>query len=547
MSGDISEHINNRSENKNKYINIIKIIQHREKYKVNSLNNNDIFNDTIKSISDSNIHNNIKQKISKYNYEDLEEENHTFFNSLNNINSISKNILYGCSSFDFSNIYLKRDYLSNSSKNSAKTNEKPNNENLRENKCTERGKNKYFKSVSENNYSFLKNENLYTLLGMKSGNSLNSYKDIFDKSYSTFNENLYPFKKNTYNSILQKNGVLYNEFYEKSYTTIHPKYNFKKKKSIKSKTFKLEKKKTNYYKHRIKSTNKIYYKKVKYKKKKQKDNLEEKKKNFNGNIFFSPIFNSSYIYESLSTSKIKFLKEERSLINEEHDREEYIKCIFLSIKRQQKKVDFLEKNAGHLLDLIELLLYKRMKEMFLFKKKICSKDKYKSMFPDIFYFNNNDDLIETIDKKLKFLPKVPAKENLTSYYGPSSFEIFGKYYSSYKYDYKLIKVDVKLYKYSDIFTNSNIFYDKEIKSNYSFELLNYYRKKENDSNKNVRKAKKIVIPKKSIAPFCNFMYKINSNKKDIEKTEKEKTCYVKVKEIPDDLIEVLKYKNITIT
>ncbi|CRG96900.1 conserved Plasmodium protein, unknown function [Plasmodium gallinaceum] len=549
MLGETSEHIN-ISEDEKKYINIIKIIQLREQYKVKSMNNSDIYNCLVESLSSSNINNKIKQKTLKYDYVDLERENHIFSSSINKINNISNNILYGSNSFDFSNNYLKRYYLSNSSNNSDKIYKKSNNENLIKNKYIKGKKNKYFKSMSENDNSFIKNENLYPIIRMKSSNILNFSKDTYDKSFSIFNENLYPLKNYTYTSITRKDENICNEFYEKSYTTVYSKYNtFKKKKLIKSKTFKIEKKKKNYYKQKIKNFSNIYYKKIKGKEKeeKQKDNLKDKKKkNSNRDIFFNHMFKSSSICESLSASKIKYLKEEGNLNNEEHDREEYIKCIFLSIKRQQKKNDFLEKNAEHMLDLIELLLYKRMKEMFLFKKKICSKDKYKSLFPNIFYFNNNDDLIEAIDKKLRFLPKIPAKENLTSYCGPSSFEIFGKYYSSYKYDYKLIKVDVKLYKYSEIFNNANKFCNKELKYKNYFELLNNYKIKENDLNQNVRKAKKINIPKKNILSFCNYIYKVNSNKKEIGNVKKKETCYIKVKEIPNELIKVLKFKNITI-
>ncbi|CAD2103324.1 hypothetical protein YYG_02889 [Plasmodium vinckei petteri] len=335
-------------------------------------------------------------------------------------------------------------------------------------------------------------------------------------------------------------------------------YNLIKIKSIKSKLFKLDKNKINCFKKKREKIKKLYFNK-KYKKNKL---IQHEKKNNNYNYFscsnlkktsgtkysFTLEDQNNYMtYNNIydkndKNDRIKYIDHFQLFEynkSEEIDKKKYINSISLSIKKQKKKVCSLEKNACRLLDIIELLLYTRMDEIFTLKQNISNHDKYKEMYPDVFYFDNNDDLIEVLDKKLKFLPKIPAIKNLAPYFGPTPESIFGKYYSSYKYYYKLIDIKFKIYKIPNLFIHP-ICCGKSIPFN------NYEQDCENDLQKydysfthnNLRKAHKINSTMASCKiPFLNFIP--NSNKNIIQNNQID---LIKIDTIPSDLIQILNYK-----
>ncbi|ANQ07439.1 Uncharacterized protein PCOAH_00015580, partial [Plasmodium coatneyi] len=229
------------------------------------------------------------------------------------------------------------------------------------------------------------------------------------------------------------------------------------------------------------------------------------------------------------------------------NRDKYLTYISHSIKRQERKVSCFEKNADRMLDLVELVLYNRMKEAFFLKERICDGERYKELCPDVFFFENDDDLIETMDRKCRFLPKVPAKENLTTYVGPSPSLIFGEHYSTYKYFFKLVKVHVKLYSWPDPYDAANTVQNKSLKNvNCSDLLCSYKRGMLYPCGTDIRRATKVdnagntKKKEKTLFPFLQF----TPTRED--KTEMQQTEYISVNRIPQDLIHLLKYRNVTL-
>ncbi|SCO59974.1 conserved Plasmodium protein, unknown function [Plasmodium berghei] len=351
-------------------------------------------------------------------------------------------------------------------------------------------------------------------------------------------------------------------------------YNLIKTKSIKSKLFKLDRNKTNYFKKKREKEKNIFYKKKKlyFNKKHQKNKSIHNEKTDRNYSYFPCIHlkkksdikysfpsenqNNYMTYDNFDdknseNGKIKYINHFQIFEynkSEEINKQKYINSISLSIKKQKKKVYSLEKNACRILDIIELLLYKRMDEIFTLKQNMSNHDKYKEIYPDIFYFDNNDDLIETMDKKLKFLPKIPVIKNLVPYFGPSPENIFGKYYSLYKYNYKLIDIKLKIYKIPNLF-NQFIFCGKYTPFDNYIKFSIYNQNRQNCKNylqkydyffthNNFRKAYKI----KSTKANCkiSFLNSItNSNKNIIQNNQ---TDFVKINKIPPDLIQILNYK-----
>ncbi|SCM21646.1 conserved Plasmodium protein, unknown function [Plasmodium chabaudi chabaudi] len=338
-------------------------------------------------------------------------------------------------------------------------------------------------------------------------------------------------------------------------------YNLIKIKSIKSKLFKLDKNKINCFKKKKEKKKKLYFNK-KYQKNKL---IQYEEKNTNHNYFscsnLKKTSDTKYSFpledqnnyktynnfddKNNENDKIKYIDHFQLLEynkSEEIDQQKYINSISLSIKKQKKKVYSLEKNACRMLDIIELLLYTRMDEIFTLKRNISNRDKYKEMYPDVFYFDNNDDLIEVLDKKLKFLPKVPAIKNLVPYFGPTPESIFGKYYYSYKYYYKLIDIKFKIYKIPNLFIHPTY-------CGKSTPFNNYEQNRQNCKNdlqkynyffthNNFRKAHKInSIMASCKIPFLNMTP--NSNKNIIQNNQID---LIKIDKIPPDLIQVLNYK-----
>ncbi|SBT88004.1 conserved Plasmodium protein, unknown function [Plasmodium malariae] len=562
--------------------------------------------DTRKLISDSNVHNNLEQKMSKYNYKDFKTENQIFFNSLSRMNSMYSRILTNSNSFDLFDTLLKRDSSSKYSKCNSILNWKQLSKRISTNKDEHIDRKEEYVSRQENEI----NKGVSSLRG---------------QDFCPFN-----FMIASFNNLV----ILKNNTFDKSFTGYGQSFSsFKNRKLIKCKTFKLDrkkkkkKKKKKFYKNETKKVYDINFKKNVYNQigKKQKVGLIREKIKSDDEIFFlnsslknacnlEHISSSTFYCQvgntverqiSGETSQLEKISLEKRRVDQNHVeqnrieqnrieqnrveqnrveqnrveqnhveqnrveqnrveqnrveqnrveqnrieqiREEYMKYISLSIKRQEEKMECLAKNVDHLLDVIELLLYKRMKEIFLLKEDICSKDRYKEICPDVFYFSDNDDLLETMDRKFRFLPKIPAKENLTPYYGPSSSDIFGKHYFTYKYFYKIIKVDVKLYKLPDPYNNSfNKFYDQNYKYNYSFDLLKYNKMEKPCMNKhNIRKANKMEATKRN----GNFPFFISTNALEESKKKKKKKNigYTNIDKIPEDLIHLLNYKNIIIT
>ncbi|KEG01966.1 hypothetical protein YYE_03485 [Plasmodium vinckei vinckei] len=328
-------------------------------------------------------------------------------------------------------------------------------------------------------------------------------------------------------------------------------YNLIKIKSIKSKLFKLDKNKINCFKKKREKIKKLYF----YKKNKLIQH-EKKHSNYFSCTNLKKTSSTKYYFplddKNDKNDRIKY-NDHFQLFeynkSEEIDKKKYIKSISLSIKKQKKKVYLLEKNACRLLDIIELLLYTRMDEIFTLKQNLSNHDKYKEMYPDVFYFDNNDDLIEVLDKKLKFLPKIPAIKNLVPYFGPTPESIFGKYYSSYKYYYKLIDIKFKIYKVPNLFIHpiccgeSISFNSYEQNSqNYENDLQKYEQNGQNYDHfftqNNFRKARKTnSIMASCKIPFLNFIP--NSNKNIIQNNQ---TDLIKIDKIPSDLIQILNYK-----
>ncbi|GAB65921.1 hypothetical protein PCYB_074220 [Plasmodium cynomolgi strain B] len=233
------------------------------------------------------------------------------------------------------------------------------------------------------------------------------------------------------------------------------------------------------------------------------------------------------------------------------NRDKYLAYISHSIIRQGRKVSCFEKNADRMLDLVELVLYNRMKEAFFLKERICDKDRYKELCPEVFFFDNDDDLIETMDRNCRFLPKVPAKENLTTYRGPSPSSIFGEHYSTYKYFFKLVKVDIKLYRWPDPYDAVNTVQNKRLKKLSCSDLLYSYKTGVNyPCGNDIRRATKVdnagetkkkkKEKKKYLLPFLQSAPTREDNE------EMQHTEYISVNRIPPDLIQLLKYRNVTL-
>lgn len=71
------------------------------------------------------------------------------------------------------------------------------------------------------------------------------------------------------------------------------------------------------------------------------------------------------------------------------NKDKYLAYISHSIKKQERKVRCFEKNGDRMLDLVELVLYNRMKETFFLKERICDGERYKDLCPDVFFFDND--------------------------------------------------------------------------------------------------------------------------------------------------------------
>ncbi|EUD64693.1 hypothetical protein C922_04949 [Plasmodium inui San Antonio 1] len=232
---------------------------------------------------------------------------------------------------------------------------------------------------------------------------------------------------------------------------------------------------------------------------------------------------------------------------EKPKREKYLAYISHSIKRQERKVRCFEKNADRMLDLVELLLYNRMKEAFFLKERICDRDKYKELCPDVFFFDNDDNLIETMDRHCRFLPKVPAKENLTIYLGPSPYSIFGEHYSTYKYFFKLVKVNIKHYRWPDPYDAANTVQNRSLKMvNCSDLLYSYKNGLDYPCETDIRRATKVDNAgkmkkrNKSLFPF------LQPASTEEDKREMQNREYISVNRIPPDLIHLLNYRNVTL-
>ncbi|SOV14440.1 conserved Plasmodium protein, unknown function [Plasmodium gaboni] len=531
---------------------------------------------------------NNKKKISKDNYEDLKEENQLFFKSLTKINNIYSTILSSSNSSYYFHTYDKNNLSYNNPE-----------KNHYHNKKSKKKKKKKQKIYI---YDTIINTNKNDVLSKDKKTNYTSKEDDMYLSYSTKTNKSYSLKKN--NSYIfyriKSNNSLSSYKYTTKYITQYP--TLKYCKSIKSKAFKIENKETkkkqrfkqkNMKKFMKKDINKyIYHESNKYTTINKINYFNHKNYiTYQKQTYISPQFNhNTQSYKSLfssSTNNIsltmqakkkkgkikKFIHPTNFNCNycnnyqcncEQHSKQEYIKYILRTMKKQKNKVNALQKNTERILDIVELLLYKRMKDVYLWKKIICNQERYKELYPRVFYFNNNDPLIDTLDQKKKFLPKIPAHQHLTSYSGPSPFEIFGKYYTSYKDFYKLIKVNIKSYDIQQSsFTFNNFFY-KPLLCSDSFELFNYYQNRQLDLNNHIRKTYKKRKQKgtehiKDINRvdhadnICN-LNKVNNfssctGKYDLEKRKhinRHNYNFIKMDEIPNELIELLKYKNIHI-
>ncbi|SOV79075.1 conserved Plasmodium protein, unknown function [Plasmodium reichenowi] len=527
-----------------------------------------------------------KNKISKDNYEDLKEENQLFFKSLTKINNIYSSILGSSNSSYYFHTYDKN----NSTYKSAEENDNHKKRNKKKKK--KKQKIYIYDTIITTNKDDILSKNKKQNYASKEDNMYLSYSSKTNKSYTLKKDHSYTFYRT------KSTNSLSSYKYTTKYITQYP--TFKYCKSIKSKAFKIEKKETK-KKHRYKQKNMkkfmkkdinkyIYHQSKKYTSINKINYFNHK----NYIIYKNQTYNSpqlnyntqSYKSISSSTNNISLTMQEKNKNNKKKllhrknfncyycnnyqcdcdqlSKEEYIKYILLTMKKQKNKVNSLEKNTERILDIVELLLYKRMKEIYLWKKIICSQERYKELYPPVFYFNNNDPLIDTLDKQKKFLPKIPADQHLTSYSGPSAFEIFGKYYTSYKNFFKLIKVNIKSYDiHQPSFTFKNFFYKPFLCSD-SFELFNHYQNRQLYLNNHIRKTykkrkQKCIEHIKDINKvnygdhMCNLK-KVNNfsactGKYDLEKRKyinRHKFNFIKMDEIPNELIELLKYKNIHI-
>ncbi|SBS87135.1 hypothetical protein, conserved [Plasmodium ovale curtisi] len=518
------------------------------------------------------VHSRPNGKTPKHNYENFKAENKIKFNSFSKTNNVGHsmyNMIYRNVrketheispdySFDFTDHLLKGHTSSNSSKCSGKTHWKGNITELsaKEEKEKKR-KRKYSKEINEDrNYCFPLKEDvdeieIYPFFRMTSSTSIDTFKSGYTRSYTTGRNMYRSFRRGKTISGKLVGGILV------------------RAKLVRGKSFKTEKKKMPYYRQKRRRNN-VYCKKNIYCHTGGDDAIAvpDGEKLYDNNFFVSQnlqklsslkcmeaLEETNQKGDSLNSIRGGHLQwsdlRESSLRNENHrgsilrgnSREDHTKNIFLSIKRQAERVESLEKMGNRLLDLVELLLYKRMKEVFILKESLCSKDRYREMCPEVFYFNNNDDLIETMDRKFRFLPKTPAKENLVPYCGPSAYEIFGKYYFSYRYFYKLIKVDVKVYRSVDPYNYTNNHLEEYAEVSDFFNLHKDYSMKQNcpSQGRSIRKASKIKqTKKKRNIPFFSSVY-------ISEKKKKERHGYTNVENIPIELIQLLQYKKVTIS
>ncbi|SBT76542.1 conserved Plasmodium protein, unknown function [Plasmodium ovale] len=494
------------------------------------------------------VHSGPNGKTPKHNYEHFKVENKIKFNSFSKTNHVGHsmyNMIYRNVrketheispdySFEFIDHLLKGHTSSNSSKCSGKTHWKGSITELsaKEEKEKKR-KRKHSKEINEGrNYCFSLKEDvdeaeIYPFFRMTSSTSIDTFKSGYTRSY-TRGRNMYrSFKRGKTISGKTISGKLVEGILVRA-------------KLVRGKSFKAEKKKKPYYRQKRRRNNAHCKKNIYFHTGGDAIAALEGEKLCDHNFFVShnlKKLSSLKCVEALEETNEKGASlnstrgghlewcnlRESSLRNENHrgsvlrgnSREDHAKRIFLSIKRQAERVKSLEKMGDRLLDLVELLLYKRMKEVFILKESLCSKDRYREMCPEVFYFNNNDDLIETMDRKFRFLPKTPAKENIVPYCGPSAYEIFGKYYFSYRYFYKLIKIDVKVYRSVDPY-------------NYTDKHLEEYAE---------------------VSDFFNLHkdYSVEQNWPSQEKKKKERHGYTNVENIPIELIQLLQYKNVTIS
>ncbi|CDU17750.1 conserved Plasmodium protein, unknown function [Plasmodium yoelii] len=411
---------------------------------------------------------------------------------------------------------------------------------------------------------YAKQINCYTnnsIFGINENNKINS------NYFSCRPKNYYSLIKIKSNISYSFKNVCNQNCCKKKYDNI---YNLIKTKSIKSKLFKLDRNKINYFKKKREKEKNIFYKKKKFyfNKKHQKNSrnynylscIHLKKKSDVEYYFPSESQNDYMIYDKNDKrDKIKYTNHFQLFEynkSEEIDKQKYINSISRSIKKQKKKMYLLEKNACRILDIIELLLYKRMDEIFTLKQNMSNHDKYKEICPDIFYFDNNDDLIETMDKKLKFLPKIPVIKNLVPYFGPSPENIFGKYYSLYKYNYKIIDIRLKIYKIPNLFNPftfcNHIRFNTcdQNRQNCKINLQKYYyffthtnfrkackiKSEKLATSEKLAKSTKLAKPN-SKTSFLNLIP--NSNKSIIPNSQID---FIRIDKIPPDLIQILNYK-----
>ncbi|CAI7719799.1 conserved Plasmodium protein, unknown function [Plasmodium vivax] len=270
---------------------------------------------------------------------------------------------------------------------------------------------------------------------------------------------------------------------------------------------------------------------------------------------FEHVSPSTHAYHMGGVSHMAFPPEEAHLERmlppedtlDRPNREKYLAYISHSIKRQERKLSCFERNADRMLDLVELVLYNRMKEAFFLKERICDRERYRELCPDVFFFANDDDLIEAMDRNRRFLPKVPAKQNLTTYLGPSPSSIFGEHYSTYKDFFKLVRVDLKRYKWPDPYDAANTVRNKNVERVNCSDLLSSYKMGVNspcgDGIRVATKVGKAGGTAKKRNPFLPFLPILQSPP---TRELAQPTEYVCVDRIPPELIHLLNYRKVTL-